>query len=231
MKKVLEEEIAAKNNYATTVGIRVGESAGAKTSFWPVALESTEKTDTNEIRSTAEGIWEATGWECPVDKNSVYALYQLHELYVDGIRRRADDGAEPSKIPESLNSGGTGKEKTIPAFKLASDTTQRTDPNKDGFLERTVAEWGSDGPRSPDTPHRNKTLRARRVRIGPDGASAYTAVTGGMKKEYRNVENKLQSASIIKEDEEIVGIIEEVFNRSTLQQLEELAEIQAMETG
>ena len=33
MKKVLEEEMAAKNNYATTAGIRVGESAGAKTSF------------------------------------------------------------------------------------------------------------------------------------------------------------------------------------------------------
>jgi hypothetical protein len=74
MKKVLEEEIVAKNNYATTAGIRVGESAGAKTSFWPVALESTEKANTNEIRYTAEGIREATGWECPVDKNSVYAL-------------------------------------------------------------------------------------------------------------------------------------------------------------
>jgi hypothetical protein len=45
-----------------------------------------------------------------------------------------------------------------------------------------------------------------------------------MKKEYRNVENKLRSASIIKEDEEIVGIIEEVFYGSTLQQLQELAE-------
>jgi hypothetical protein len=32
----------------------------------------------------------------------------------------------------------------------------------------------------------------------------YTAVTGGMKKEYRNMENKLRSASIIGEDEEIV---------------------------
>ena len=36
--------------------------------------------------------------------------------------------------------------------------------------------------------------------------------------------NKLRSASIIKEDEEIVGIIEEVFYGSTLQRLEELAE-------
>ena len=52
----------------------------------------------------------------------------------------------------------------------------------------------------------------------------YTAVTGGMKKEYRRVEDKLRSTSIIKEDEEIVGVVEEVFYGSTLQQLEELAE-------
>ena len=38
----------------------------------------------------------------------------------------------------------------------------------------------------------------------------------GMKKEYRKVEDKLRSASIIKEDEEIVGVVEEVFYRSTL---------------
>jgi hypothetical protein len=44
-----------------------------------------------------------------------------------------------------------------------------------------------------------------------------------MKKECRNVENKLRSASIIREDEEIVGIIEKVFYGNTLQQLEELA--------
>ena len=35
-------------------------------------------------------------------------------------------------------------------------------------------------------------------------ASTYTATTGGMKKEYQKVEDKLRSASIIKEDEEIV---------------------------
>jgi hypothetical protein len=32
-----------------------------------------------------------------------------------------------------------------------------------------------------------------------------------MKKEYRNMEDKLGSASIIEEDEEIVGIIDAVF--------------------
>ena len=57
----------------------------------------------------------------------------------------------------------------------------------------------------------------------PDGVSTYTTVTGGMKKEYRKVEDKLRSISIIKEDEEIVGVVEEVFYGSTLQRLEELA--------
>ena len=121
MKKVLEEELAARSNYATTGGICVGESSGAKASFWPEILENTEKTDSNEIRSTIEGVREATGWECPVDKNSVYTLCQLHEMYVDEKRRRTEDATGPSKIPESSNSGGKGKEKTIPAFKLASN--------------------------------------------------------------------------------------------------------------
>ena len=44
-----------------------------------------------------------------------------------------------------------------------------------------------------------------------------------MKKEYQKVEDMLRSASIIKEDEVIVGVVEEVFHGSTLQQLEELA--------
>ena len=127
MKKVLEEELAARSNYATTAGICVGESSGAKASFWPEVLENTEKTDSNEIRNTAEGVREATGWECPVDKNSIYALCQLHEVYVDEKRRRTEDAAGPSKIPESWNSGGKGKEKATPAFKLASDIEQQTD--------------------------------------------------------------------------------------------------------
>ena len=69
--------------------------------FWPEVLENTEKTDSNEIQTTAEGIREDTGWEYPVDKNSLYALCQLHEVYVDEKRRRTDDAAGPSKTPES----------------------------------------------------------------------------------------------------------------------------------
>ena len=38
------------------------------------------------------------------------------------------------------------------------------------------------------------------------------------------MEDKLLLASIIKEDKEIVGVVEEVFYGSTLQRLEELAE-------
>ena len=56
MKKVLEEELPARSNYATTAGICVGESSGAKTSFWPELLENPERTDSNEIRSTAESV-------------------------------------------------------------------------------------------------------------------------------------------------------------------------------
>ena len=45
-----------------------------------------------------------------------------------------------------------------------------------------------------------------------------------MKKEYQKVEDELRSVSIIKEEEEIMGVVEEVFYGSTLEQLEELAE-------
>ena len=82
------------------------------------------ETDSNEIQTTAKGIGKATGWECPFDKNNVYTLCQLHEVYVDKKRQRTDDSAGPSKTPESWNSEGKGKGKTILAFKLASDIEQ-----------------------------------------------------------------------------------------------------------
>ena len=65
MKKVLEEEIVAKRNYVTTEGICVGETSRVKESFWQEVLEILEKTDSDEIWSTAEGIREDTGWESP----------------------------------------------------------------------------------------------------------------------------------------------------------------------
>ena len=48
MKKVLEEEIVAKSNYATITRICVAESSGAKTSFWPKVLEILKKADFDE---------------------------------------------------------------------------------------------------------------------------------------------------------------------------------------
>ena len=58
-------------------------------------------------------------------------------MYVDEKRRCTEDAAGPSKIPESWNSGGKGKEKTIPAFKLASDIEQQTDLKR-VFKERIL---------------------------------------------------------------------------------------------
>jgi hypothetical protein len=52
-----------------------------------------------------------------------------------------------------------------------------------------------------------------------------------VKKEYRNMENKLQSASIIEEDEGIVGIIEEVFCGARYNNLRSLRKKQVMKTG
>ena len=135
MKKVLEEETTARN-YAMAAGIRVGEKSEPKTSFWPGVLETMEMSGVEEVRSKADDVRKATGWECPVDRSSVHALCQLHEVYVDKKRRRTEDAASPSKMPESRNVGEKGKEK-IPAFKLASDIEQRTDLRK-VFEERIL---------------------------------------------------------------------------------------------
>ena len=93
-------------------------------------LEISEKTDSDEIQSTAKGIREATGWECPVDKNSIRDLCQLHEVYVDEKQRRTNDATKPSKTLERWISEGKGKGKLILAFKLSSDIEQRTDLKK-----------------------------------------------------------------------------------------------------
>ena len=73
----------AKCNYATTVGIHLGETSRAKESFLLEVLEILMKIDSDKIWSTTDDIWEVTGWECPVDYNSIYALCQLHEEYLD----------------------------------------------------------------------------------------------------------------------------------------------------
>ena len=75
MKKVLEEEVATRSNYATTVRICFGESSGAKASFWLEVLENPERTNSNEIGDTAEGIRETTEWARTLSTRIVYTPY------------------------------------------------------------------------------------------------------------------------------------------------------------
>ena len=103
-------------------------------------LEISEKADFDEILSTMEGIREDTRWECPVDKNIIHALCQLHDVYIDDKGRRMDDATGPSKTPERWPSEEKGKGKTIPAFKLASDIEQRTEL-KNVLEERILDSW------------------------------------------------------------------------------------------
>ena len=97
----------------TTKGIRVGGLYGAKASSWSKVLEISEKSSSNEIRSTADDIREVTEWKCPVDKKRVYALCQIHDVYIDGKRWRTNDVARPLRAPKSWNSEEKGKGKTI----------------------------------------------------------------------------------------------------------------------
>ena len=61
-----------------------------------------------------QGIREAIGWECLIDKNSVHMLCQFHEVYVDEKQWRMDDVAGTLKTLTSQNSKekGIGKIQT-----------------------------------------------------------------------------------------------------------------------
>jgi hypothetical protein len=100
MKKILEEEIVARNSYVSTLGICVGEST-TTSSFWPKVLEAVKDTGSSEIYSKADEVREATRWECPVDWTSVEALCQLHDVFVDEKRRCMADEGGSSRVPES----------------------------------------------------------------------------------------------------------------------------------
>ena len=91
-----------------------------KGSFWPKVLEIAEKTELDTVRNTADDIQKVTGWECPVDRTSVNALCQLHEIYIDEKRWDTDEVAGPSRLPEKREPGKKGKEE-VPAFRLALD--------------------------------------------------------------------------------------------------------------
>ena len=54
------------------------------------------------------------------------------------------------------------------------------------------------------------------MQISPDGASISMVAIEVVKKEIRKVQKRLRSTSIIGEDEEITGIVEEVVLGNTL---------------
>ena len=118
MKKELEETVTPQRNYATTVGIRVGEGSGVKGTFWPEIIDAAETSVTDVVRSQADDIRKPTRWEWPVDHTSVDALCQLHEVYIEEKRWCTDDVVGPPKPPKKWNSVEKGKEKG-PAFRLA----------------------------------------------------------------------------------------------------------------
>jgi hypothetical protein len=92
------------------------------------------KTGVRKIRSTTEEVWEATGWECPMDRTSVEALCQFDDVFVyekrrhteDEERRHMEDEFSSSRIPENRN-GGKMK---VPEVKLTSNIEQWTDQRK-----------------------------------------------------------------------------------------------------
>ena len=78
------------------------------------------------IPDKADDIRKFTGWECPVHRVSVEALWHLHEVYLEQMRRQTGEAASPSRPLEKREIGEKGKDK-VPAFRLASDIEQRTD--------------------------------------------------------------------------------------------------------
>ena len=107
-----------------------------KGSFWPKVLEIAEKTELDTVRNTADDIQKVTGWECPVDRTSVNALCQLHEIYIDEKRWCTDEAASPSKLPKKWELWKKEKEK-VSVFRLEPNIEQRTDLRK-VFEERML---------------------------------------------------------------------------------------------
>jgi hypothetical protein len=88
---------------------------------------STTKTGVSEIWSTTDKVREATGWECPVDRTSIQALCQFHDVFVDEERQHMkEDEFSSSRIPESRNGGKT----KVMTSELTSDIEQWTDQRK-----------------------------------------------------------------------------------------------------
>ena len=50
-----------------------------------------EKNELDTVKGKADDIHKEIGWKCPVDRTSVNALCQLHEVYVDEKRWCTDE--------------------------------------------------------------------------------------------------------------------------------------------
>ena len=96
-----------RSNYTMTVGIHVGETSGMKASFWLEVLGTTKKSRYDEIGSKSDEV-----------RKSINALCELHEVYIEEKRRRTDEAASLSRLPEKRVLGEKGKEKAS-AFRLA----------------------------------------------------------------------------------------------------------------
>mgnify|MGYP006878819818 CR=1 FL=1 len=75
--------MVVQRNYVTTVGIHVGKASRRVVFFWFEVLDTAEKNGSYEIYCKVDDIREATSWDCPVNRTSVSALSQLHEVYTD----------------------------------------------------------------------------------------------------------------------------------------------------
>jgi hypothetical protein len=96
----LEEKIRTRNSYVTIVGIRVGKFM-TKASFWLEVMKIVSEIGVSAIQNKENEVREATGWECSVDRTSVQVFCQLHDVFVDGKRRRLEDEVDPLHLPES----------------------------------------------------------------------------------------------------------------------------------
>ena len=90
MKKEIEATTAPQRNFAISAGIRVGEMTKVKGRFWPEIRKAAENLGPNGVQSQSHEICKATGWEFPVDRASIDALCQLHEVYVEEKRGRTE---------------------------------------------------------------------------------------------------------------------------------------------
>jgi hypothetical protein len=121
MKKILEEEITARNSYGTTMEIHVGEFM--TTSFWPEVLVTMKEISVSKILIKAnEGIGNNRLGVCLVDRMSVQALCQLQDIFVDEKRRCMEDEVSSLHIPESYDGVGRQSYQRSSSRQLSSNS-------------------------------------------------------------------------------------------------------------